>query len=228
MKNVMVRSSVSGAVLLAIGMVSAPTVAVAGFYVEADVGTSDFDISRSEIDDTLLDAFEDEGLDVLNGQSDLDKSSTRASFAVGYQFTPNLAVEAGFVDLGRIQYDSSGLVDGGEGNIAVDVQLKAKTSGPALSVIGAWPLNDRFALEGRVGAYFGKTRATATASAALDPAENVSVSDSDTDTSMLLGVGAVWTTSESIALRLGYTRFDKALGGEQSVDRISFAVRYSF
>jgi predicted porin len=95
------------------------------------------------------------GLDV--GASKLDDyDSTKTSFGgfVGYGFNQFFAVEAGYRQLGKYDftvYDFNGRSY--EGNV------KAKQT--HLSVIGSYPLNERFDVYGRLG--YNKLRAKASA-----------------------------------------------------------------
>lgn len=76
------------------------------------------------------------------GESRLDSTTdTAAKGFGGYQFTPNLAIEAGYQDLGSVS-----IAGRSAGITALD-----------LSFVGSWELGNRYALLGRVGAYRADT-----------------------------------------------------------------------
>lgn len=209
MKNMMHRTGVAGAVLLALGMASAPAAAATpGFYVAADLANSTYDVNRSDLDE-----------DFETVQSSLDKTGLGYSFAVGYQFSPFFAVEAAYADLGKAKYSAS--VDDGED--AFDLTATFKVGGPALSLVGSWPLTDTFSLDARAGALFGKTKLTGR----IDGVPG-SFSESENDTSLLFGVGGTYSFSDTLGIRLGYTILKDALAGEENVNQFSVGLKYSF
>jgi len=94
------------------------------------------------------------GLDVGASKAD-DFDSTKTSFGgfVGYGFNQFFAVEAGYRQLGK--YDFDVLVN----NRIVGANVKAKQT--HLSVIGSYPLNAQLDLYGRLG--YNKVRAKVSA-----------------------------------------------------------------
>lgn len=217
------RVGVAGAV--AATLLSASSLAAAaepGFYVATDVAMDSADFGSSDFDGL----FDSDELDFDVDDAGLDKSNAGFALAFGYQFNPYLAVEASYVNVGKVSYDASGTVDGGEGftgDFAVGIDYKSK--GPALAVVGSWPINEMFSIDGRVGAYMGKT--TGFLSVSVDDETLEGPVASDTKTGLLVGVGATWTLTESVALRAGYTRLQDGVA-ERDVDRFSVGLRISF
>src|SRR5262245_36438836 len=106
------RLPVAGLAVLAIAGAgaAAPSLAETGFYVGATVGQSLFHQDRNEADAILFDAFDANGLTLVGGSSSLDKTDVAFGGLLGYRFTPNVAVEAGYLDLGKLKYKASGTV----------------------------------------------------------------------------------------------------------------------
>jgi opacity protein-like surface antigen len=221
------RMGVAGAVAAAMLSVSgAAAAANPGIYIATDVAMDSADFNQGQFAG-FIDALEsDEEFDFDVEESSLDKSNAGFSLAVGYQITQNIAVEAAYLDLGRVSFDASGTVDGGEGAVsefAIGAGFKSK--GPSLSVVGSWPINEMFSIDGRIGAYKGKTKGDLSVSVDAEGEEGVVASDKNT--SMLLGVGATWSLTETIGVRLGYTRIQDAVA-ERDVDRFALGLRFSF
>jgi opacity protein-like surface antigen len=221
--KVSVASAVAAAMMSVSGVAAA---AAPGFYVETDLAMDSAGFSSGDFDGLieLLEADEDFTFDVQD--SSLDKSSVGFTLAVGYQITPNIGVEAAYMDLGKVSFDASGTVDGGEGAVAdFGVGVSYKSKGPSLSVIGTWPLNEMFSLDARAGAYRGKT--SANVSASVDEESVELPAGSHTNTALLVGVGATWTVSENVGLHFGYTRLQDAVA-EENVDRFAIGLRITF
>lgn len=218
MTNNVRRTQIAAAVLLALGSIPGQAQVAPGFYIGANVGTTSVDL-----DDFALDEDEVPGL-----ASGRDGSDIGYALAAGYRFSPYFAVEAAYFDLGKFS-----LLRAEEEDMALDLGLVSR--GPALSLLGAWPINNIWSLEGRVGAYFGKSKLKASFTGGIDAAD-VSL-DSGSHTSLLLGAGIVASFGERWAARLGYTWLDKAArisladletDWNSSGGRILLGIQYSF
>lgn len=128
---------------------------------------------------------------------------------------PHGALAAGFyMDASISQSSVGGVSRSGLDAAMIEVGEESFDSAPSL------------ALDARAGAYFSRTKVTVFAS---DGATTETDSlGSDDDTSLLLGVGATWRLAGNLALRLGYTRFDKAVAGEGDADNLSLGIRVLF
>lgn len=213
--------------IVALGCAASPGALAAGFYMDAAIGQSSVSgVSQSELDAAMIEVGEETFDSFVLNDSNLDKSDTGFSFAVGYQFTPYIAVEAAFVQLGKVGYAADVTVDDGGGPVDLTTGFNFKSSGPALAVAGSWPVAASLSLDARAGAYFSRTKVSVFAS---DGASTESDSlGSENDTSLLLGVGATWTLTSNLGLRLGYTRFDKAVAGEGDAGYLSLGIRVLF
>jgi opacity protein-like surface antigen len=200
----------------------------AGFYVDAGVGFSSIGgFNQQELDAAMTEVGEDTFDSFTLNDSRVDKSDMGFSLALGYQVTQNIAVEAAYLQVGKTSYEADATVaDGGNPPADLTMGFNFKTSGPAVSLVGSWPVGERLSLDARAGAYFSKTKATVFASGGGE-SESESLG-SEKDTSLLLGMGATWSLTDRLGLRLGYTRLDKAVAGEGDASTFSLGARLSF
>lgn len=216
------------AALVAMGLAGTATAAEPGFYISATLGQSSIDVGQNEqdmLDSEILGALDDLGFTITNARSDLDKSVMGYELAVGYQFTPYFAVEGGWIDLGAAQYEAEFTANDGGGPLEGEAEVEMGASGPALSLVGIWPLGESFSVDVRAGAFFARSKVKVELE--LD-GDSGSESESDTKTQVLLGAGVNWSVAERTTLRLGYTHFDKGVGDEFDVGRFSLGVKYAF
>lgn len=182
--------------------------AAEGFYIGLNVGQASYD---AVLDDF---AFLDDGSII---SASLDDSDTSFSFTLGYQLTPNFALEGGYVDLGELTVsatsDGSGLLYA-PGSVA----LKAAVDGLFFDVKGILPLNEQFSLYGKLGLL--KWDAEVTLS---DVTGSLSESTDENDT--FFGVGGSFNISNTMALNLDYTKYD--LDGDD-VDVLSVGIQFGF
>lgn len=199
----------------------------AGFYVEPAIGYSSIGgVSKSDLDDSMIEVGSEVFDEFTLNDSSLDKNDTGFSLTVGYQFTPNLAVEAAYFDLGKGRYKADATVGDGEETADLTMGFNYKSRGPALALVGVWPLNETVSLDARAGAYFAKTKVSVFASdGETSDSEGLG---SESSTSLLLGVGATWSLTERMGLRLGFTRLNKAVADDGDVNRLSLGLRFTF
>jgi opacity protein-like surface antigen len=179
-------------------------------YVVVDIGRSSIGLDTTELEEAGLQS------------SGSDRRDSGYAITLGWRFSPHLAAEAAFVDLG-------------EGNVAVEdggpvsnATVAIQSTGVLLALTGAWPIHDKWSLEGRAGAYLGKTetriRGVVTGPLGSQPIN--SLLGSDSKAGLAAGVGAVVAFSDAWALRLGYDYLDKAFG--QDAGRASLGVRFNW
>lgn len=196
----------------------------------AEVGQSTLDVSKDDLDDLTLTAINQSGLFVTSASSSLDDSDTTYGVFVGYRFLPFLAAELAWFDMGTASYSGSGIVSDGLFSAQLDVDAEAEVSGPALSLLGIYPINDRWEVFGRAGVLFAETELSFSASFPGLASESASVS---TDTEELLwGAGIAYNFNSNVGVRVEYTQVldvgDDDETGEGDVDRIVLNLSYSF
>jgi opacity protein-like surface antigen len=231
---------------------SAPTVADTGFYVGATAGGSIFRRNKSDLDAAVVDAWNAVGANgpspfasstVINSSS-LKKSDVAFGALLGYRLTPAFSIEAAYIDLGQLKYNSNDTVMQPFGNgiypFAASAFITTKAHGPTLTALGILPLSPAWEIYGRAGLFFSSV--TLQAGVGLDlpllqlagfgtkagSFESVSANSVDP----VVGVGAAWHVADHVALRAEYTRFinvgDKDKTGEINIDLLNVGLTYSF
>jgi len=128
-----------------------------------------------------------------------DRSSSGGKLYGGYGFTPNLAVEAGYADVGKA---SSALGD-------------VKGKGVFVDLVGKVPFTDSFSAIGRVGAFNGKASATGGAS--------------ERSTQPKVGLGVQWDMNKQTGIRAEWERYRfKAFNEKADADLYTIGVNYQF
>jgi OmpA-OmpF porin, OOP family len=214
-------AAIACALLLASGAASAREPDEWGPYVGFDMGTTSFNVHKAE-----LDALSE----VPAAASTLDRSDFGISLAVGFRFSQYLAVEAAYLDLGSYSYrveDEDGIA-----------QLSFGSRGPALSVIGALPINDTWSLEARAGGFLGNSKLRGWVALTVDAEDGFELFGAGgSDATLLLGAGVVGSFGGNWVVRLGYDYIDEAAaipatetnpGVNSRAGRVSLGIRYRF
>jgi OOP family OmpA-OmpF porin len=213
----MSKKRAAAAALTIFSLVSASSVMASdrGFYLGASGGQSsaDFDV---DFDFILADTI------FPVRQSNLDSEDTGFAIFGGYRFFRYLAVEAGYLDLGKLSYTAVGSTPG-LGLLPVAVGIDVETKGATGSVLGSLPLSDRFELFGRAGFLFADTEISATFSGG---GFSDTASDSDNINYAELGIGAALDVQERLTFRLEYRYFEDLDNEENSLDYTSLSVVY--
>ena len=177
-----------------IGCMSSATVLAAdqGFYGYVSAGSSESD-RKAETDTALRNAG-------AVFTSSADTRDTAYKLQLGYQYNRNLAVEGGYVDLGKFTYHALATVPAGatrDGN--------AKIDGWNLDAIGRLPVSDAVAAFGRIGlvSYDLSYSCQGTVIACANP------SRSNRGTSLHYGLGLDWNFGQSWFARAEYEVYEK-------------------
>ena len=121
----------------ALCLLAAPAVQAEGVYVTAALGQSRVDFGENEFNAGLGSL----GINVTSSR--VDENDTSYGLNLGYAFNPYLAIELGYVDLGRVSYRGTSNL----GALALDIE----SHGWSASAVGSLPLNEQFSVFGRVG-----------------------------------------------------------------------------
>lgn len=178
------------------------------WYAVISVGQSTYDVDKSDFDD------------VINGtayittvNSRLDDSDTGYKIQAGYKFNENFAIEGGYIDLGRMTYNT------GVGSSAPTLISITGNSGAELKAygfnaeaVGILPLGAGFSVFGKAGAIIAHTEADATVTAKITDGvttDNVDESTHKTKTSLkpTVGAGISFDLNATLSARLEYQRF---------------------
>lgn len=227
MKNKMpcLWSRVATAAVVAVTLVSAGGAAAAepGIYFGADLGTSTVDISTSALNAGGAAVLSAGGLTPVAMNSRTDKNAISPGVTWGYRFSPRLATEITVLNLGKATWKADGTASSGPTTSAGTADLKIKSTGPAVSAVGSWPVGERFSVDGRIGGFFFWTKAQESYAFGL---HRGSASDNEHDTGLFAGAGATWNITRHTAVRAGYTFFKNAIDGEDA-NRIAAGFTYS-
>lgn len=153
-----------------------------------------------------------------------DRRDTGYAITLGWRFSPQLAAEGTFIEAGEARFDLAAV----DGAPVSNATIRVRSSGVVLSLAGNWPLHDSLSLEGRAGAYIGKTetRVRGMATSPLGGRPINSLVGSDSKVGLTAGIAALVAFNETWALRAGYDYLDKAFG--KDAGRISLGVRFNW
>ena len=124
----------------------------------------------------------------------------------GYQFHPMFSVELGYAGLG----ETSASVGGSSGTI--------KASGWTAQAVGSYPVMNRLALFGKLGAIYGETKVGGAFG-----------SRKDTGTNLAYGVGVRYGLTSALDLTAEWERFRfDGPSGKDNADLLSAGIRIKF
>ena len=133
------------------------------------------------------------------GGATTDRSSNGGKLYGGYEFNDNIAVEAGYADVGKAK------------SAAGDV----KGHGVYVDAVGKLPLSQSFSVLGRVGAFNGHSKS--------------STGGSDSGTDLKYGAGLQWDMNKQASIRGEWERYRfKTVGTKADADMLSVGLNYRF
>lgn len=181
--------------LLAMGVIAAASAQAADWYVGVGLGSAE---------------WKDDGVSVPAGVS-LDKRDTGYKLVLGASLSPNLAVEGGYVDLGKAH------ISGTSGETTVSADLKGH--GLFIDLVGKMPVATDWTLYGKFGIFNGRAKLTSS--------EGDNESDSGTD--IKYGVGISYAITKTVTVQGEWERYRfKGWGEKQDVDLLSVGVNFAF
>lgn len=227
---------------LVLGVTAAAQSAVAaekGWY--AGIGVGQNKVSDWVSDDdmvVLLDDFGSQmGVNSFSGtvSANSDDKDTGWKIFGGYQFTPVIAVEVAYLDLGAATADSAavGTFDVGSGPFDGSLYLKVKSEASALvaDVVGKLPAASWLDFFAKAGFYHARVEVTATAGA-TDSGGVYESSDSEKDTSngLHVALGADFNVAQHVAIRAEWERLSKIdfQGDDFDISGLSVSAIYRF
>ncbi|MES2184071.1 MAG: OmpA family protein [Pseudomonadota bacterium] len=203
--------------LAAVAAFATPVLAQdAPWYLGANVGRSSTAIDDGRIRSGLAGM----GL-ATSGISDRDHDTGYKLFG-GYRFSKNIALEAGWFDLGRFGYTASTVP---AGTLGGDIRVK----GLNLDLVGTLPLTNRLSVLARAGitnarsdGRFGATGAARVPYASTNPSQRA--------TNYKFGAGLAYDFSDTLGMRVEAERFriSDAVGNKGNIDLLSVGLVYRF
>ncbi|MDZ5637144.1 OmpA family protein [Janthinobacterium sp. GMG1] len=189
-----------------------PDWANSAWYIGAGVGQS-----RATIDEPRLRASLAANGETVTGFSK-DQRDTGYKLFVGRQLNQYVAVEAGYFDLGKFDFQSTT-----SGNGVLNGQ--AAFRGVNLDLLGQLPLSQRLSLLGRVGMHYTKTNTEFSGNRLLG---STNMHASERKLNAKLGLGLEYKFSEALALRGEVERYrlNDAVGNRGDADLYSVSLVY--
>ena len=186
---------------------SYPGVPDEGFYLGTAIGQA---------------KFKNDTLDELGslGFSTDDKDTAFKLFA-GYQFNPNFAVEASYVDFGDFTADGNATIGGD----SYSANFDASVDGFGFALVGRLPIDAGFSVFGKLGliAWDGDLK-----NDYVVGGQRVSDSFSADGTDPFYGVGVEYVINQ-VMVRAEFERYDMSdLDADLDVDLISASIGYRF
>jgi OOP family OmpA-OmpF porin len=138
---------------------------------------------------------------------------------VGNQFSPNAAVEFGYLDLGEFKIS-------GNDSFLGSTSLTVEASGFNVALAGFLPVGNTVNLLGKVGLFLWDVDASASSSVLG------SGSTSESGTDLMFGFGASFDIGKTTAVRIEWERFtdvgDENETGQSDVDLLSASLVFRF
>lgn len=173
------------------------------WYAVVSAGQSTYDVDKSDFD---VDGFQ-------SRSSKLDDNDTGYKIQVGYKFNDNLAVEGGYVDLGRMTYSATLDNNNPRASEVGPAAAELKAYGFNVEAVGILPVGAGFSVFAKGGAIIAHTESDAQITLSRfstgTPAGTVSGDSHKTETSFkpAAGVGIAFDLNETLTARIEYERF---------------------
>jgi OmpA-OmpF porin, OOP family len=200
--------------------------AQASWYLGASLGQSVIDAAPAEVEQGFLvdDAF------VATGTT-LDKTDTGGKLFFGRRFNRFLAVEAGYVDLGKASFDTTivGAPPGTTPAPPFAIHATATATGAFLAGLAHLPVTDRFSIFGKAGLLRSEAKFTEQ----IRETGATRVSRTERNTEPLYGLGLQLQFTQLLGGRIEWERFKnvgRGIGGREGrdVDFLSAGVFLQF
>ncbi|MDR3451297.1 MAG: outer membrane beta-barrel protein [Rhodoferax sp.] len=187
-----------------------------GLYLGGSVSFSHASDLGAKIDSSLA----SQG---YNSSSSADSWNTNGSLRLGYQLSPNFALEGTYDRVGNMGVQSS------LSSPTADTALgNWKSYGLGLHALGIVPIDSQWSVYGRLGVEQWHTSLNLTSSVGGP----TSLSNSDDTTSLALGAGVSYALTRNVdatAELIHYTRVgDPASTGRTGLNQFSLGLRYHF
>lgn len=169
------------------------------------------------------DSTYDTGVNSISGTASLDEDDRTAKIFAGASFSPNLAIELQYSDLGEATLSGN---DGDRFNIndsafvftSDNAHITAEGESIGISVVGSLPINERFNAFGRIGLHSWEVNGAVTA-----PDQRAELEDDGTD--IFLGIGMEIALLEQVGLRIEAERYEL---DDEDVSSIGGSLIYRF
>lgn len=186
-----------------------------GFYIGANIGQS-----QAKIDDArIISRLRASGLATTSIAD--DNSDIAYKLFGGYKFNQNIALEAGYFNLGQFAYTATTIPAGTlNGNVNLD--------GVNLDVVGILPITEKFSGFGRLGWSYAEARGRYSSSGAV--AAPLDLNPNTRFGNYKAGLGLQYDFTEALGLRGEWEtyRVNDAVGSNGNIQLYSIGLVYRF
>ena len=206
------------AAVLAVSAAGSAQAQSASWYGGVSAGQTKSNVSAGEVNDFLR------SLGYGSPVTSADDKDSMYKFALGYRFSPAVAIEGFYADLGEYSTRTN-VSTPSIGTVSANYQSK----GYGIDVVLSAPITQEFSVYGRLGVMQSKTEAAFGSTGSVILASN---SGNKTKTGQHFGVGLQYDISPAIGLRAEVETFrklgDDSTGGELKVDVVSLGAIFRF
>lgn len=180
------RNTMNLKALLAVAALFTTSLASAQWYAVVGAGSAHLNLSNSyvPIQGATTSTFPK------------NEDSTGYKLQLGYQFNPHVALEGGYIDLGKFNITNR-VTAPFIGSLRGDV----KADGWNLMAVGRAPLSDSFTLLGKIGTIYSTTTGNYSTSGAVFLAPGVQSSYRKSEFNLAYGIGAQYNINKVLAVR---------------------------
>src|SRR4051812_14220293 len=169
-----------------------------GFYVGAGGGQSRYSIDFAS---QVRGAYDGSAFVVTGAGMDRTQDTGYRVFG-GYQFSPYVAIEGGWQDLGSVD-GNYGLRNAHGDTFARNAEWSL--SGFSATLVGMYPFAERFAAIGKVGAFFSRLQFSERTTTSTGAQTTFNGPD-DNDVRFVWGVGGSYQLTDRLRLRIDWDR----------------------
>lgn len=182
-----------------------------GFFVGGSIGYTSVDtVDESTLNSTLATAG-------ITATSDVDDNDLGWKLFAGYNFNQYFGVELGYVDLGEAEADVTITAP-----TAVTANIDAEADGFTFAGIARYPVNEKFDVFGKVGAFVWDVEGTASVTSG---ATTAALNAEDDGTDIMFGFGAEYEIRNNIGVRIEWERYEV---DSEDADLFSLGLEYDF
>lgn len=188
------------------------------WYAGVSIGSTKSNVNAGEVNDFLR------SLGYGSPSTSADDKDAAYKFSLGYRFSPVIAVEGFYADLGKYNTRSN-VTTPFVGSVSADYKAK----GFGVDVVLSAPITPEFSVYGRLGVLQAKTEATFGSTGSIGLLQN---RGSKNKTGQHFGVGLQYDLNPALALRGEVETYrklgDDSTGGELKVDVLSLGAIFRF
>lgn len=185
-----------------------------GWYGGLNLGRTQASIDEARIANGLMG-----GAAAVSSMSERDTTNGLKLYG-GYQLNRNIAIEAGYYNLGKYGFSATTVPPG-----TLDGTIRLR--GLNIDLVGIMPLTEKFSVFGRIGAAQTQARDSFSGTGAAVVAVS---STSRRDTNLKVGLGMEYKLTPAVGVRAEFERYriNDGVGNRGDVDMMSVGLVYRF